>query len=348
MDPSAVLEPFVVPQMDPTLTLVWVGIIGFGVAMYVLMDGFDLGLGILFPFAPTDRDRDVMMNSVAPIWDFNETWLVLGGAGLFAAFPVAYTTVLPALYLPILLMLVALIFRGVAFEFRFKAKTSRWLWDRSFHFGSLLATFMQGVVLGAFLQGIELEGRTFAGGMLDWLTPFSILVGLGLVFGYALLGSTWLIWRAEGTLQLWARAITRLLLYAVLAFIVLVSVLTPTIDPRIAARWFDWPNVAWLAPVPILTVAMAVALFRSAARDGEVRPFVLAMGLFLLSYLGLAISLWPYLIPYSTTVWEAASPRETQLFLLVGMVFLLPVMLAYTAYCYWVFRGKVGEDAFYH
>jgi cytochrome d ubiquinol oxidase subunit II len=351
VDPSVAattVAPFVLPEMDPTLTLAWTAIIAFGVAMYVLMDGFDLGLGILYPFAPTDRDRDVMMNSVAPIWDFNETWLILGGAGLFAAFPVAYTTVLPALYLPILIMLVALIFRGVAFEFRFKARTSRWLWDRSFHFGSLLATFMQGVVLGAFLEGIDIEGRTYVGGMFDWLTPFSLLVGLGLVFGYALLGATWLIWRAEDRLQDWARGVTGLLLYAVLAFIVLVSVLTPTMDERIAARWFDWPNVAYLAPVPILTAGIAVALFRSASGEGEVRPFVLAMALFLLSYLGLAISLWPYLIPYSTTIWEAASPPETQMFLLVGMVFLLPTMIAYTVYCYWVFRGKVGHEGFYH
>ncbi|HZH28408.1 MAG TPA: cytochrome d ubiquinol oxidase subunit II [Azospirillaceae bacterium] len=333
---------------SPTLTLIWTGIIGFAVFMYVLMDGFDLGLGILFPFAPTDTDRDVMMNSVAPIWDFNETWLILGAAGLFAAFPVAYTVILPALYLPILFMLVALIFRGVTFEFRFKARTSRWLWDRSFHFGSLVATFMQGVALGTFIQGIPVEGRTYVGGPLNWLTPFSLLVGLALVFGYALLGATWLIWRSENGLQAWARSVTRLLLYAVLAFIVLVSLLTPTLHPQIVERWFSWPNILLLSPVPIVTAVLAVSLWRSAAGRGEVRPFILAMGLFLLSYIGIAVSLWPYLIPFSVTIQQAASPPETQMFLLVGMVFLIPTILVYTAYCYWVFRGKISAEGFYH
>lgn len=323
------------------LTLAWVGIIGLAVVMYVLMDGFDLGIGILFPFVASDADRDLMMNTVAPVWDFNETWLVLGGAGLFAAFPIAYATVLPAMYLPLLAMLIALIFRGVAFEFRFKAGRSRGLWNAAFFGGSLLATLAQGVVLGAYLQGITIEGRHFAGGMWDWLSPFSLFCGLALVAGYGLLGATWLIWRTTGPLQGWCYGVARRLLLAVLAGILVVSVWTPLLDPRIAERWFSTPNLYWLAPVPVLTALLALWLWRSLDRWREWQPFVLALGLFLMSFGGLVVSLWPYLIPYSHTVWQAAAPPETQVFLLVGMAFLIPAVLAYTAYSYWVFRGKV-------
>ncbi|WP_207484691.1 cytochrome d ubiquinol oxidase subunit II [Arenibaculum pallidiluteum] len=330
-----------------TLTLIWTGICAFAVIMYVLMDGFDLGLGILFPFAPRDADRDLMMNSVAPIWDFNETWLILGGAGLFAAFPLVYSVVLPALYLPLFLMLIALIFRGVAFEFRFKARSSRHLWDRSFHFGSLFATFAQGVVLGSLIQGIEVSGRNYAGGMLDWLSPFSVLTGIALIFGYALLGATWMIWRSDGELQQWAYRTARTLLFVVLAFVLVVSVWTPIADPGIRERWFSVPNIIYLAPVPVVTGLTALALLRALDRGREVAPFVLTMVLFLLSFMGLAISLWPHIVPPSITIWDAASPPESQVFLLVGMVFLIPTILLYTAYCYWVFRGKV-TGAFYH
>jgi cytochrome bd ubiquinol oxidase subunit II len=330
------------------LTLTWAGIVGFAVFMYVLMDGFDLGLGILFPHAPTDRDRDVMMNSVAPIWDFNETWLVLGAAGLFAAFPIAYAVLLPALYLPSLLMLIALIFRGVAFEFRFKARASRHWWDKSFHYGSLFATFAQGIVLGTFVQGVEVEGRNFAGGMLDWLTPFSLLCGVALVAGYALLGATWMIWRSTGPLQGWCRRVSRRLLLAVIVFVGIVSLWTPLLNDAIAQRWFSWPNLLYLSPVPLVTASLAFWLWR-ASETREALPFALAMGLFLLSYLGLAVSLWPNLIPPDISIWQAASPPETQVFLLVGMSFLIPTLLFYTAYSYWVFRGKVTHESIgYH
>jgi cytochrome d ubiquinol oxidase subunit II len=330
------------------LTLIWAGIVGFAVFMYVLMDGFDLGLGILYPFAPSDADRDVMMNSIAPIWDFNETWLILGAAGLFAAFPLAYAVILPAVYLPSLLMLIALIFRGVAFEFRFKARSSRYLWDHSFFYGSLLATFAQGIVLGAFVQGVEVEGRHFAGGMLDWLTPFSLMTGVALVAGYALLGATWLIWRTSGPLQAWCRVQARRLLIAVIVFVGVVSLWTPFLETSIAERWFSFPNILFLSPVPLVTGGLAWWLWRDTA-TGEVRPFVLAIALFAISYLGLAISLWPYLIPPDITIWQAASAPESQTFLLIGMVFLIPTILVYTAYSYWVFRGKVtSETVLYH
>ncbi|HYD69075.1 cytochrome d ubiquinol oxidase subunit II [Azospirillum sp.] len=330
------------------LTLAWVGIVGFAVFMYVLMDGFDLGIGILYPFAPSEEDRDVMMNSVAPVWDFNETWLVLGGAGLFAAFPIAYAVVLPAMYLPLLLMLIALVFRGVAFEFRFKANKSRHWWNKAFFLGSLLATFAQGVVLGAFIQGIRVEGRDFAGGMLDWLTPFSVFCGLALIGGYALLGSTWLIWRTIGRLQGWCFRVARRLMVAVMVMVGIVSLWTPFLEPAIAERWFSMPNILFLSPVPLVTAALAFGLWRALDDGREVQPFVLSMALFALSYLGLAISLWPNLIPPSITVWQAAAPPETQVFLLVGMAFLIPTILVYTAYSYWVFRGKVTGAFGYH
>ena len=334
--------------MSVDLTLIWAGIIAFGVFMYVLMDGFDLGVGILFPFAPDDDSRDLMMNSVAPIWDGNETWLVLGGAGLLAAFPLAYAVLLPALYFPVLLMLVALIFRGVAFEFRFKARTSRHLWDKAFHWGSLLATFAQGVILGGFIGGFQVEGRHFAGGMFDWLKPFAIMTGLGLITGYALLGATWLIMKTEDALQRWAYDRARQLLFAVLAFILLVSLWTPLTDAAIAERWFSWPNIALLSPVPLLTALLAFGLWQSIEQRRKVLPFVCTMGLFLLSYSGLAISLWPFVIPRTVTIWEAASAPGSQAFLLVGVALMLPATLAYTAYSYWVFRGKVRREVGYH
>ena len=330
------------------LTLAWVAIVGFAVFMYVLMDGFDLGIGILYPFAPSEEARDVMMSSVAPIWDFNETWLILGGAGLFAAFPIAYAIVLPAMYLPLLLMLIALIFRGVAFEFRFKARSSRHLWNKAFFMGSLLATFAQGVVLGSFIQGIEVEGRNFAGTMLDWLTPFSLFCGLALIAGYALLGSTWLIWRTIGILQDWCFRVARRLLILVLVMVAVVSLWTPFLDADIAARWFSVPNILLLSPVPLMLGFLAFGLWRALDEGREVLPFVFAMGLFALSYLGLAISLWPVLIPPGITVWQAAAPPETQVFLLIGMAFLIPTILFYTAYSYWVFRGKVTGAFGYH
>lgn len=330
------------------LSLIWAGLIGFGVFMYVLMDGFDLGVGILFPFAPDDEGRDLMMNSVAPVWDANETWLVLGGTGLLAAFPLAYSVILPALYFPITLMLVALIFRGVAFEFRFKAKRSRRLWDQAFYWGSLLASVSQGIILGAFVQGFEVEGRDYVGGLLDWLTPFSIMTGFGLAGGYALIGCTWLIMKTEGALQDWVCSLARPLLLIVLGFIGLVSLWTPLTNENIAERWFSWPNIAVLSPVPIATLVLAYGLDRAVRHRQDVWPFLFALGLFLLAYGGIAISLWPNLIPPDITIWEAASSQPTQLFLLIGTLFVIPVILLYTAFSYYIFRGKVRADIGYH
>jgi len=330
------------------LVPIWTLILGLGVFMYVLLDGFDLGVGILFPFAPDERARDLMMHSVAPIWDGNETWLVLGGLALFAAFPLAFAIIIPAVYFPILAMLLGLIFRGVAFEFRPTARSSHKRWDHAFFWGSLIATFAQGCVLGKFVQGFAVTGRQYAGGSWDWVHPFVLSVGVGLVFGYLMLGATWLVMKTEGALQEWARAKARLGLYGVLAFIAMVSVWTPFLDARIASRWFAWPNLALLAPVPLGTAFIAWWVWRSLARGREVSPFIGAMGLFTMCYLGLAISLFPYIVPPSITLWDAAAAPQSQAFLLVGTLFLLPVILMYTGWSYWVFRGKVRADAGYH
>lgn len=335
--------------MSVDVTVVWAAIIAFSVFMYVLLDGFDLGLGILFPLMEDERERDVAMNSVAPIWDFNETWLVLGAAGLFGAFPLAYAALLPAFYLPILVMLIALVFRGVTFEFRFKVHEHKSLWSRAFFFGSLLATFAQGVVLGTFVQGVPVENGQYAGGAFDWLTPFSLMTGAALVFGYALLGATWLVAKSTGRLHDWAQRAAIRLTVAVIGFMAIVSLWVPFLSDRIADRWFSWPNLLYLSPVPLLVAVTGLSLWRTVVRAGgrEILPFLLAMLLFLLGFLGLAISLWPNLIPPDISIWEAAAPRSSQLFLLVGMLILLPVLLGYVGYTYWVFRGKVGEDVGY-
>jgi cytochrome d ubiquinol oxidase subunit II len=318
------------------------------VVMYVLLDGFDLGVGILFPYAPGDPERDVMMTSVAPIWDANETWLVLGGAALFGAFPLAYSIILSGTYVPLLIMLIALILRGVAFEFRFKAARGRHFWDKAFHYGSVLATFAQGLVLGAFIQGFKVADRNFAGGTLDWLTPFAVMTGVALIAGYALLGCCWLIWKTEHDLQEWAYRTARPLLLAVLLFVGLVSVWTPLREPAIAERWFSWPNLLYLSPVPIATAAATLGLWRAIVRRRERLPFLLAMCLFLLSFLGLGISLWPHAVPPDITIWDAAAPPTTQVFLIIGIGGLLPFILGYTAFSYYVFRGKARPEEGYH
>ncbi|MET4697402.1 cytochrome d ubiquinol oxidase subunit II [Constrictibacter sp. MBR-5] len=334
--------------MELDLPLIWAGVIAFAVCMYVLMDGFDLGIGILFQTVPTDDERDIMMNSVAPVWDGNETWLVLGGGGLLGVYPLAYATLLPALYLPIIVMLVALVFRGVAFEFRFKAIRGKFVWNWAFCLGSLVAAFSQGVVLGAFVQGFEVVDRSYAGGPFDWLTPFSILVGFGVTAGYALLGSTWIIMKTDGPLQRWAYRVSMPLLIAVLGFMVAVSLWVPLLDADIGRRWFSWPNILYLSPVPILVVLATLWLVRALLTDRERLPFLLTLFLFLLGYAGLAISLFPNIVPPDITIWDAASPPETQLFMLVGVAIMMPFVLGYTAYAYWVFRGKVDPHAGYH
>jgi cytochrome bd ubiquinol oxidase subunit II len=327
---------------------IWVTILALGVFFYVALDGFDLGVGMLYNFAP-DRDaRNLVMNSIAPIWDGNETWLILGSVGLLAAFPVAFAIIIPAVYFPILLMLLALIFRGLAFEFRYRDAEHRTFWDHGFAAGSALAAFAQGVVLGAFIQGFHVQGREFVGGSFDCFTPFSIFTGIALMFGYALLGSGWLIIKLQGALQDWARMLGRRCLIGTVIGIGVVSLWTPYVDAHIAARWFSWPNIAFLAPVPLITAALILYAWRSLNEPSDYGPFFAALGLFVMSYIGIAISLWPMIVPGHFTLREAASSPSTQAFLLIGTLFLLPVILVYTAWSYWVFRGKVRSDIGYH
>ncbi len=331
------------------LPVAWYFVIGFGVLMYVLLDGFVLGLGILAPFAEDGEQLDNMMNTAAPIWDGNETWLVLGGTALFAAFPKAYAILLSALYLPVLMMLIALIFRGVAFEFRFKARRGKPFWGGAFALGSMVAAFAQGLILGALVEGMPLEEGRYLGGAFDWFSPFSMLTGVAVVFGYALLGAGWLILKTEGRLQKVARTVTRPLVLVVVAFMGLVSAWLPFLDSQIMARWFEGGNFWWLAPVPLLALANAFWLWRAAMREGrDAGPFLLTLGFFVLGFAGLVIGIWPNIIPPSLDIWEASSPPSTQVFTLVGLLVLLPIILGYTAWSYSVFRGKVQADAGYH
>ena len=330
------------------LPLIWAVLIAFAIFAYVVLDGFDLGIGILFPFVREKEHRDTMMNSVAPVWDGNETWLVLGGGGLFAAFPLAYAVLMPALYAPLFAMLLGLVFRGVSFEFRFRTERGRPFWDFGFAGGSALAAFCQGLALGAVVQGVVVEGRAYGGGWFDWLTPFTLLTAVAVVVGYALLGAAWLLLKTEGELQQRFYRHVRINGAGIVVLIVAVSIWTPLLDGDIARRWFSWPNIALVAPVPILVAVAAAGLAWSVQQQRERWPFFLALFLFGLSYVGLAISLYPFIVPRSLTIWDAAAPPESLGFLLVGAVILLPIILAYTAYAYWVFRGKVQPGAGYH
>ena len=329
------------------LTIVWAFIIAFAVAAYVVMDGFDLGIGLLFPFLKVGSERDQAMNAVAPVWDGNETWLVLGGGGLLAAFPLAYAIVLPALYAPLIAMLLGLIFRGVAFEFRWRDAGHRRWWDAGFFVGSLVATFAQGITLGALLQGIAVEGRSYAGGWWDWLTPFSLLTGAGLVVGYALLGACWLIWKTEGDIRAAARRYARILLPSLFVAIGAVSLYTPFLEQQYWRRWFEYPGLIVTVPMPLFVLGFTFLLWRSLRRDVDWHPFLFTLILFLLSMIGLGISIWPDVIPGRITIWDAAAPFESQMFMLVGAGILIPLILAYTAWSYWVFRGKVGEEGYH-
>ena len=329
------------------LTVVWAFLIAFAVAAYVVMDGFDLGIGILFPFFKVGKERDQAMNAIAPVWDGNETWLVLGGGGLLAAFPLAYAIILPALYAPLTAMLLGLVFRGVAFEFRWRDARHRKLWDAGFTLGSLVATFAQGITLGALIEGIEVSGRAYSGGWWDWLSGFSLLTGASLVVGYALLGACWLIWKTEGNLQQDARQLARPLLAVLVLAIGGVSLATPFVEPQYHQRWFEWPGLLVAVPMPLLVLGCAWMAWRGINGARDAAPFLWALGLFGLSLCGLAISIWPDVIPGRVTVWEAAAPYESQLFMLVGALVLIPLILAYTAWSYWVFRGKVGEEGYH-
>lgn len=329
------------------LTIIWAFIIAFAVFAYVVMDGFDLGIGILFPSFAVGQERDQAMNSIAPVWDGNETWLVLGGGGLFAAFPLAYAIILPATYPLVIAMLLGLVFRGVAFEFRWRDPVHRAVWDLSFTAGSLIAAMAQGMILGALLQGIKVFERAYAGSWFDWLTPYTLLTGLGTVAGYALLGSTWLVWKLEGDAQGHARKLAMRSAVVTLVLLAAVSLYTPFLDQAYFARWFTMPSIMFASQVPLLTAIIAYFLFRALLKKREAAPFWLSLCLFLIGMAGLGVSMWPYVVPDTVTIWDAAAPERSQMFMLVGVGLTLPLILAYTAWAYWVFRGKVGHEGYH-
>lgn len=329
------------------LTVIWAFIIAFAVFAYVVMDGFDLGIGILFPTFAPGRERDRAMNSIAPVWDGNETWLVLGGGGLFAAFPLAYAVILPATYPLIIAMLLGLVFRGVAFEYRWRDPGHQKFWDFAFTGGSLVAALAQGMTLGALLQGIDVVDRAYAGSWWDWLTPYTLLTGLGTVAGYALLGSTWLIWKLDGEEQAHAR---KLAIRAGAATIVLmgaVSIYNILLNAEYAERWLSAPEIYWVAPVPILTAIVALSMLRAILKERNSKPFWLGLALFFLGMSGLGVTIWPYAVPEALTIWDAAAPERSQIFMLVGVALTMPLIIGYTAWAYWVFRGKVADEGYH-
>ena len=336
--------------MTLDLALIWAILVAVAILVYIILDGFDLGVGILFPLLKSEKQRDQAMNSVAPFWDGNETWLILGGGGLFAVFPLAYSVILPALYAPVIAMLLGLVFRGVAFEFRWR--TVRWkkTWDWSFCLGSLVAGLSQGIILGALIQGIEVTDRAYSGGWWDWLTPFSIMCGISLVVGYALLGSTWLIMRTIDDLNNRAYQLAWPLTLGMAIVVGVVSLWTPFLNPTFMDRWFSAPSIYYVSVVPIITFMLFYALISSLMKKNDNKPFLLTLGLFLVCYIGLGISMFPLMVPPSITIWDAAAPDESLSFLLVGTVILLPIILGYTAYTYWIFRGKTNldDEAGYH
>jgi cytochrome d ubiquinol oxidase subunit II len=329
------------------LPLIWAFIIAFAVFAYVVMDGFDLGIGILFLLFKVEDERDQAMNSIAPVWDGNETWLVLGAGGLFAAFPTAYAIIFPATYPLMIAMLLGLVFRGVAFEFRWRDPAHRPYWDIAFAVGSVAAALTQGITLGALLQGIRVENNAYAGGWLDWLSPFTLLTGVSLVIGYALLGAGWLIWKTEGPTLERARKAAMLLGVATLAALAAVSAATPFLNYEYWRRWFEMPGLILTAPVPLLVALASFLYFRALKKRHERAPFLLALALFLLGFAGLGISMYPYIVPESVTIWQAAAPESSQLFMLVGTAIIIPIILAYTGWAYWVFRGKVGTHGYH-
>lgn len=331
------------------LSVIWFAIIVFATLMYIVMDGFDLGIGILMPFIKNEKHKDVMVNTVAPVWDGNETWIVLGGAALFGAFPLAYSVIIEALTVPLTLMLVALIFRGVAFEFRFKALENHLkFWDRSFMLGSIFTTFLQGIVVGAVIQGFNVENRTFVGGQLDWIAPFPLFCGFALIATYALLGSTWLIMKTEGELQQSMFRFANKTLLIMVAALIIISAWTPLAFPFVAERWFSIPNLYYLLPVPVITTLACLIITNSLKKRRERSPFIMALIIVILGFAGLGISIWPNIVPPSISIWDAASPEISQSFMLFGAVLILPVILAYTFWSYYVFSGKVKEGEAYH
>jgi cytochrome d ubiquinol oxidase subunit II len=334
-------------MINVDLTTVWAFIIAFAVFAYVVMDGFDLGIGILFPAITVGHGRNRAMNAIAPVWDGNETWLVMGGGGLMAAFPLAYAVILPATYPLVIAMLLGLVFRGVAFEFRWRDERHRAFWDFAFFGGSLVAALTQGMILGAILQGIEVTGRSYSGSWWDWLTPYTLLTGLGVVAGYTLLGACWLVWKLEGEVQQRLYRLATWAAIATLALMALVSAANLALLPEYRGRWLVTPQVYFTSQVPLLTAIIAFFLFYSLRKRWELAPFLMALALFALGIAGVGVTMWPYVVPGALTIWDAATAARSQWFMLVGFLITIPLILGYTGWSYWVFRGKVGSEGYH-
>ena len=332
-------------MVDFNLAPLWAFIIIFGIMMYVVLDGFDLGIGILYPFVKNKTHKKVMKTTIMPIWDGNGTWLVFSGAMLFAVFPMAYSVITSALYIPIVLMLFGLIFRGVALELRAKAsEAKKHIWDALFMVGSFLAAFFQGVILGAYINGLPVENGSYTGSAFDWIAAFPIFCGISVVIAYALLGCTWLIMKTEDSLHELMYRIVKPLIIILLFVILVISLWTPIKYPGVAERWFSLPNFYWLMPVPILIIVSVIGLLRSVVNDDHTKPFLLALFIIFLGFVGLGISLWPYIVYPSLTIYNSIAPVQSQGILLIGTMFFLPIILGYTGMTYYVFRGKVNHQ----
>jgi cytochrome bd ubiquinol oxidase subunit II len=329
------------------LVIIWAALVGLVMILYVVLDGISLGVGLLFPTARDEAEKDALMASIAPVWDANQTWLVFGGGAIFASFPLLYGVLSSALYIPLVTFLAGLIFRGVAFEFRANARRKEG-WNQAFFWGSLVAVLSQGLTLGGILTGIAVDRGQFAGGALDWLNPFSVMVGVALIPGYVMLGASYLLVKTVGPVQDRAFVQVRGAGLAVLGFMAIVTVWTPIHYPLVMTNWFSAPRLYFVWIFPLFGVFSFFQLLRSLRSRREIAPLVWSISLFLSGYLGLATSLYPYAIPPTVTIWEAASQRETLMFVLWGAVIVLPVVLAYLIYSFAVFRGKVGEEQYGH
>jgi cytochrome bd ubiquinol oxidase subunit II len=321
------------------LPIFWASLIAFAMLFYVILDGYDLGVGILTGTTRDEGFKDTMMNAIAPFWDGNEVWLVLIGAGLFAAFPMVYAIFLPAFYLPMALMLIGLIFRGVAFEFRYHAGRYRRFWTLGFFLGSFMVSLVQGIAIGRMVQGLSIVNGQYAGGAFDWLTPFSLFCGFGLAIGYMLLGAAWLVFKTEGPLREWAYERLRWLLVAVLVVLAVVFLYTLAIHLRVRDRFF---KDAWLMIFPLIIALASISLWTGIRRRLDWVPYGMAVVIFFAAFIALEASFWPYLIPFTVTIETAAAPVQSLRFLFYGAgIVVFPVILVYTGMVYWILRGKI-------
>ena len=331
-------------SLTAALPTIWAGLLAFAILVYVILDGYDLGVGVLFATTRDEQFRAEMMDAIAPFWDGNETWLILVGAGLFGAFPMVYAIFLPAFYLPVALLLIGLIFRGVAFEFRYRTVGMRWVWDLGFGVGSTVVAFVQGAAIGTMVQELPVVDGAYAGSGYEWISPFSILCGLGLIIGYSLLGAAWLVLKAEGRLQAWAYRRVAILLAGTVLFVAIAFIYALLTRLHVLNRWLEVP---WMLVLPVIGGVACLGILWGVRRRQEGLLFPLTVVVFLTAYATMAVSFWPYMIPFSVTVADAAAPPASLEFMFWGAgVVVFPVVLIYTIWVYWIFRGKLHKG--YH